>query len=148
MSWMYEKLRIFSVANFCCETRTIHTKFTVSAYQSILIYVWYEILWKLCDNSDGKIKNNNFYFDSLLLKSIHTHNCRKHTEVGRTSLGHFQSFQSFRFSSHLTCVWQCSFWWRFNLQRWRSTLPRFFPRRVSETYFRCMLFFAPHLNWS
>lgn len=37
--------------------------------------------YAICLN--GKLKITNFFFDSLLLKSIHTHNCRKHTEVGR-----------------------------------------------------------------
>lgn len=38
-------------------------------------------------------KITNFFFDSLLLKSIHTHNCRKHTEVGRTSATHIFPFR-------------------------------------------------------
>lgn len=70
-------------------------------------------------------------------KSIHTHNCRKHTEVGRTSFVHLNRFNRPSFPSCFNGIWQCSFC--SHCHRWRCLLPLFSLEWI--LFFQCVIIF-------
>lgn len=85
------------------------TSNSLSALTNSFVFTFdIKLYGKYALNLKGKSKITNFFFDSLLFKSIHTHNCWKHTEVGRTpctfsSVSVGSVFILFHFYFHSNC---------------------------------------------